>query len=64
MYGALSRLKFLHDGPALLGQQSLPVLAVGSAARHGAQQVGVDLDHLVDIITCCRAVARWGDGDI
>lgn len=39
--------------PALLGQQPLPVLAVGGAARHGAQQVRVDLDHLVGVLGSC-----------
>lgn len=56
--------KTLHDRPALFGQESLPVLAVSSAARHGAQQVGVDLYDLVDIIGCCRAVTHFGKGDV
>lgn len=33
--------------PALLSQQSLPVLAVSSTTRHGPQQVRIDLYHLV-----------------
>lgn len=53
------RVKTLHDGPAFFGQESLPVLAVCSAARHGAQQVGVDLYDLVDIVGCCRAGHIW-----
>lgn len=47
-------LKTQHDRPALFSQESLPVLTVCSAARHGAQQVGVDLYDLVDIVGGCR----------
>lgn len=32
----------------LPGQQPLPETAVGGAARHGAQQIWVDLDDLLD----------------
>lgn len=32
---------------ALSGQQALPEAAVGRSSGHGAQQVGVDLDHLL-----------------
>ena len=32
----------------LAGQQALPEAAVGRSSGHGAQQVGVDLDHLLD----------------
>lgn len=32
---------------ALPGQQALPEAAVGGSSSHGAQQVGVDLDHLL-----------------
>lgn len=40
---------FKLDIPALFGQESLPVLTVCSTSRHGAQQVRVDLYHLVGI---------------
>ena len=33
---------------AVLGEHALPELAVGRAARHRAQQVGIDLDDLFD----------------
>lgn len=35
--------------PALLGQQALPVLAVSRTAGHGAEQVRVNLNHLVHL---------------
>ena len=35
--------------PALLSQQALPVLAVSRTARHGAEQVRVNLNHLVHL---------------
>lgn len=40
--------------PALLSQQSLPVLAVSSTTRHGPQQVRIDLYHLVSLLRRCR----------
>ena len=48
--------------PALLSQQSLPVLAVCSTARHGPQQVRVDLYHLVSLLRRCRKRQMHGKG--
>jgi hypothetical protein len=36
--------------PHLAAEVALPELAVSSAAGHGAQQEGIDLDHLLDCL--------------
>lgn len=44
------RFRFSSDRPALLSQKSLPVLTICCTTRHGAQQVRVDLNHLVCLL--------------
>jgi hypothetical protein len=39
-----------RDRPALHRKYALPEGAVGRTASHGAQQIGVDLDHLLDCL--------------
>ena len=48
-----------EDGGAhLLAQVALPELAVGSAARHGAEEVGIDLYHLLHRLRGCTRRKR------
>lgn len=47
--------------PALHAQPRQPVLTVGGTAGHGAQQLAVDLDHLLDCLGC-DPVAGSGAG--
>ena len=42
----------------LLAQVALPVLAVRGTACHGAQQVPVDLNHLLHGLGSCEGIRR------
>ena len=48
------------EEPALPAQVALPELAVRGATGHGAQQEGVDLDHLLHALGSCRMGVNCG----